>query len=106
VGYGFQCISGCGAARCGILVRQKEDIAMGDMCTFFAVVLVIGVIAAVMLSIKKSTDEAALRKENPEVWMRKKELDYQDKQRKHERARMGFSIGSVIASALFRKYMK
>jgi len=75
-----------------------------DSFFLFKVILIVVVAGIILARLAKHFEEAKLKKENPEAWVRLKEIENAEKQRKHEKKAMGMKIGWSIGSWIFRHW--
>lgn len=72
-------------------------------CAFvFWLILIVGVLCA----LTKYWRDAKLRRENPEAWVRLKEIENDKLRRRHEKKIMRTKIGWSIAGWLFKNYWR
>jgi len=62
------------------------------------------VIVVVLCALTKHWRDAKLRKENPQAWVRLKEIENDRQRRLHEKKTMRTKIGWSIASLIFRNW--
>jgi len=79
---------------------------LGALCGLYLVAVLVASTIGCVIRVRMAREDAALRKTSPEVWIRKRELEAGAKQRKHERARIGFGLGAVLIRILLGKYLK
>ena len=58
------------------------------------------------LMTRRARQDAELRRTNPELWLRMKELESAEKQRQHERTQAGVKAGTSIATWLLKIFLK
>jgi hypothetical protein len=61
--------------------------------------LVIGVVVWLC----KAYDDSTMKKENPEMWLRLKELEHEKQARKHESIKAGVGLGANIVKLFTKK---
>jgi len=65
-----------------------------------------GCVCIIAHKVHRASQDDELRKTNPDVWIRKKEVENAEKQRKHERRQGRMKVGGFIGMTLWKLFMK
>jgi hypothetical protein len=71
-----------------------------------AVFVVMACIWTIAYRLYQASQNAELRRTNPDLWMRKKELEEAEKQRQHERRQARMKAGGTIGMMLWKIFTK
>jgi hypothetical protein len=93
-----------------IFARAKEQamfhhviLASTDGDTVITVFCLILAVAAVYRAVHKAREEKDLRERSPEAYIRLKEIENDEKRRKHEKTLAGMKVGWSIVGWLFKR---
>jgi len=81
-----------------------------DSTPFCFLVFWLMVVGAVVLLVRsrmaKGRKEAALKEAKPELWLRLKEMEHDQRRLQHENRKMGVQTGAAIVGFLLRRFMR
>ena len=78
---------------------------MTDFWVVYVVFIAIASVWKITCRHQQESKDAEFRRTNPEIWLRKQELEEAEKQRQHERKQAGMKAGGNIGMILLKIFL-